>query len=54
MMKYFGGSVEVNGNGYTFREDNSFKIVLPHFWKVFYTKRKEFAPARSKFFFFLE
>ena len=40
----------IKGKGYTFRGDNSVKIVFVPFCKEVYSIRKEFAPRGSKFF----
>ena len=40
----------IKGHWYTFKGDNSVKVVFAPFWKGTYSKRKEFAPIGSKFF----
>ena len=42
--------IDFKGSGYIFCGDNSVRKFLPPFWKVVYSKRKEFALKESKFF----
>ena len=44
--------ISFKGNGNTFKGSNSVQLFLPVFWKMVYSKRKEFAPYGSKFFSF--
>ena len=41
---------EIKGNWYTFRGDNSVKIVFAAFWKGVDSKKKEFTPMGANSF----